>query len=218
MFTHTVHLQPIYKLIDQCWVISPEVQTQTKTCSILFLHNRSILLPCLFLASSVQRSQFMAAFTTSWPADSLSPIHTHTTTILWLQLYPSIWGLFSHREGNINTVTRSMTCCTYRYLWQLYMNNMVYPFTLPVCSANQLDTVHFYFHPGYPLIFLLKYLFLLQEFTSQFLWDFCWINNSLLDKIILSAALISLLLDSHWETVINMFVDKTLITIDKHVW
>jgi hypothetical protein len=117
MFTHTVHLQPIYKLIDQCWVISPEVQTQTKTCSILFLHNRSILLPCLFLASSVQRSQFMAAFTTSWPADSLSPIqtHTHTTTILWLQLYPS--GLFSqHREGNINTVTRSMTCCTYRYL------------------------------------------------------------------------------------------------------
>lgn len=77
MFTHTVHLQPIYKLIDQCWVISPEVQTQTKTCSILFLHNRSILLPCLFLASSVQRSQFMAAFTTSWPADSLSPIHTH---------------------------------------------------------------------------------------------------------------------------------------------
>jgi len=30
MFTHTVHLQPIYKLIDQCWVISLEVQTQTK--------------------------------------------------------------------------------------------------------------------------------------------------------------------------------------------
>ena len=87
---------------------------------------------------------------------------------------------------------------------------MVYPFTLPVCSANQLDTVHLYFHPGYPLMFLLKSLFVLQENsafevfflnpldkTSQFLWDFCWINNSLLDKIILSAALISLLLDSH---------------------